>query len=167
MPSSCGAGEHFWEFLGLQGDQFQSTLKKINLEYSLKGLMLKLKLQYFGQLMRRANSLEKTLMLGKTEGKRRRERQRKRQLDSITNSMDMILNKLQETVRDRGAWHAAVNGVAKNQTQLSDWTTKKNINNILTVTRTSLQWDYKWNNRLHSTYFKYSCSDLFSSGNLN
>ena len=164
MPSNRGAGEDFWKFLGLQGDQFQSTLKKINLEYSLKGLMLKLKLQYFGQLTRRANSLKKTLMLGKTEGKRKRQWQRKRWLDSITNQMDMILSKLQETVWDRGAWRA---GVPKSQTQLSDWTTRKNINNTLTVIRTSLQWDYKWNNRLHSTYFKYSCSDLFSSGNLN
>ena len=98
----------------------QSILKEISPEYLLEGVILKLKLQYFGHLMRRVDSLEKTLMLGGIEGRRRRGRQRMRRLDGITDSRDMGLGRLQQLVMDREAWRAAVHGVTKNRTRLSD-----------------------------------------------
>ena len=117
---NCGVGEDSWRVPWTARRSNQSILKGISPEYSLEGLMLKLKLQYFGHLMRRADLLEKTLMLGKIEGGRRRGRQRIRRWDGITDSTDMNLSKLQEIVEDRGAWCAAVHEVTKSQTQLSD-----------------------------------------------
>ena len=136
----------------------QSVLKEISPEYSLEGLMLNLKLQYFGHLMRRADSLEKTLMLGKIEGRRRRGQQKLRRWDDITGSVYMSLSKVQEMMKDREAWHAAVHGVSKSRTWQREWTAAA----LWWVWRPFLSYTHFHNLLFYKSYLTRSVAQLYN-----
>ena len=152
MLLNCGVGEDSRVPWTIRKSN-QSILKEISPGCSLEGHMLKLKLQYFGHPMQRADSFEKTLMLGKIEGRRRRGRQRMRWLGDVTDLMDMSLSKLQNIVEDREAWSAAVHGVAKSRSRLSDWTDWTELNWLMCIRMADSHWWTAENNTtLYSSY---------------